>query len=407
MLRPLLIIFVYLLVVPILGASAPLEEVEEMVQQGQYSTAWAYLHQRAEDLPYNDFAVKKVELALDYYYRTAMHSLFSFQDLEEGQTLFEVRQQEGGEEAFSLVDPPGLLEGAMIDYPQDHRLYYWLGRYYQDLLLIYGSQAPFPEEELLELAGENFYKALSLGGRNVELYTSLGFIELQRKNYNQAIRLYEEVLTLGEASPRVYHNLGNAYAEIGGAEAVQRALGYLQKSIDLYEPSSSYKAKALNTAAHLSITRGEYGEAIDYTLQAMAIEGEGYYYYDTLLRLYVIRGDYPRARAIGGRMFAYAPHSSENGMTILQVYFDGQALAEALAFFQSELAQYQGDPLSRGNLRFHSAIAQRYLGRYEEAKKSYQRARQDFEKIDGTDSPIFEVIANELVELEGLIYQGE
>jgi tetratricopeptide (TPR) repeat protein len=93
----------------------------------------------------------------------------------------------------------------------------------------------------LDLAKQNYKRAIKLNSKYSEAINNLGTIYYAQKNYGRAIGLYKRALRYSEPSASVYANLGAAYfARKDFKEAMQWYEGALKLDPDVFEHHSTF-----------------------------------------------------------------------------------------------------------------------------------------------------------------------
>jgi len=133
----------------------------------------------------------------------------------------------------------------------------------------------------MESAEPLLAKSLSLGLRSPAALYGMGRIALARKNYQEAVKLFEEALSLDPAASILHYPLATAYRGLGQTEQADNHLRRrgdvsvttpdpLMKEVDgLLETALAYEARGLR-----SFETGQWAEAAAYFRKGIELEPE-------------------------------------------------------------------------------------------------------------------------------------
>jgi tetratricopeptide (TPR) repeat protein len=133
----------------------------------------------------------------------------------------------------------------------------------------------------MESAEPLLAKSLSLGLRSPAALYGMGRIALARKNYQEAVKLFEEALSLDPAATILHYPLATAYRGLGQTEQADNHLRRrgdvsvttpdpLMKEVDgLLETALAYEARGLR-----SFETGQWAEAAAYFRKGVELEPE-------------------------------------------------------------------------------------------------------------------------------------
>ncbi|MBF9014224.1 MULTISPECIES: lipopolysaccharide assembly protein LapB [unclassified Oceanispirochaeta] len=374
--------------------SSVLDDVDRLITQKQYQSAWTLLHDEAEDLDISDMILKKTELTLLYYAKTNLHQMFAFADLRENEELSDIRGQEGSFD-FKLYDPAGALTMVIKENPDRREAYYWLAEYYHQVMTLYGEEWEKPQEDIRSLVIANFRMAAALGMETEEIYSKLSYTELLSGSWEAAVEDLQKALEYNNANPAYYHDLAIAHLNM---KKNNEALSYIEKAINLYT-DPFYKADSAFLASTIALHLEDSDKAESYLIKGGAFSPDDYRFPDRLIRLYLNKSDFVNARDAAGDLFAMYPENPANCTTIIQYFYSVGKLDETSVFFKTQLEKYQGQAEILGNLYFHKAISARYQGLNDEALESFTVAETEFAKVYSRDNQVFQAIEKMTAEL--------
>ncbi len=385
-----LIFLLTLTLLPLGGLSAVesvMKEVDALIAEGKYQSAWIRLHEHAEEEDFTDLVLKKTELCLRYYTLNNMHQIFAFSDMKEGEDLQTLRR-EGKAGDMRLFDPAGALTEALEKDPDRGEIDFWLGEYYFEALNLFGTQWSKPAEELKDLILTHYRSALEKGEASEELYAHLAHIELLREEWEAAGRDLKAALAYNRQEPGYYHNL--AAVQINLNQLPQAEIN-AERAFSLYS-DPVYKADSLFLASTIALYREQAEKAAAYLEQGAELSPGDYRFSDRLIRLYLSLGKYDQARKAAADLFSLYPESPENCTKIIQYFYSMDRLEETDSFFDSQIKAFKDNPEALGNLYYHQGISYAYRNLPEEARSALALAEAEFKKIYEETHPVFEII---------------
>ncbi|MBO4507558.1 MAG: hypothetical protein J5747_02855, partial [Spirochaetaceae bacterium] len=84
------------------ATKAVLAKVDALIEQEQYQSAFGATN--GEGCQEEYLLAKRIEIATNYFAQSIMHQMFAFKNLEEGQTLYDVRTGTG-DYSLMMFDP--------------------------------------------------------------------------------------------------------------------------------------------------------------------------------------------------------------------------------------------------------------------------------------------------------------
>ena len=372
-----------------------LEETEQLLADKKYNSAFKLLMQKDPENNQPDIVIKKIEIALDYYVNSIMHQIFSFKDLESYQDIADIRGKEGTYDmyAFNIGD---VLDSLIIQYPENYALFKARGDFYYEVHLIYGDQWVEYENIVLERIKKDYLKAVEKGVATYQTYFTLGYIEIKKENYKDAIPHFQKSINLNSKYAPAYYNLAYAYLyNEEGKKAIEMAL----KAIDLYE-ERQLKGDAARMIAIIHKENKDFAQAMRYYEMADEIDPENYYTLKQMLELEVQLNHIDKSYRSREAFYRLGPSNPTIYNDLLDIYLKINAEDELITFFKHKIANKKDDPLIAANLHFY--LAHVYLNKKNkyEATKNFVAAKENFLKVFKPDDNIFSIIEYNLKELK-------
>ncbi|MDP3179301.1 MAG: hypothetical protein Q8M76_15440, partial [Spirochaetaceae bacterium] len=235
------------------SALKAIAESSDYIESGKYKSAFEVLV-AADPENLDPFVLAaKTRIALVGAVRTDLHLAFAFIDMEEGQSVEELRYSEGEYENLPF-DPPALVEalemnGAAIPGILSRTI----AEYYYDILSQYEGQWLIPDEEILEKCADYFgqaFVAQSYDALSLKVYAEvLG----RAGRAGDAEPVLREAIALDPFDPAIRYNLA---LSLLAREMKVEALEAFDGAIEAYgEDPARFDSIAL--AAR---TAGELGE---------------------------------------------------------------------------------------------------------------------------------------------------
>ena len=209
---------------------ATLAKVDALIEQEQYQSAFAAASGEGEE---EYLLAKRIEIATNYFAQSIMHQMFAFKNLEEGQTLYDVRTGTGD---FSLMMFDPVI--AVAKNGETPILDYALGAYYADVRGRYGDQWLITVDELYKKEEENFRKAYDAGVYDAYSLSELGLAYAYFGDNDSAISIYVAKEKEYELTGNDDYNYGFCFLRTGQSE---KGAFYLANSIPKYADNPQYQ----------------------------------------------------------------------------------------------------------------------------------------------------------------------
>lgn len=365
-----------------------LSDVDRLVAEKKYLSAFEALNNYEDGNSYPDIALKKADLAMNYFASSIMHITFAFRDLEEWEDILKVRGSVG---RFTMhtFNVEEVFKPLIEKYPEDSRLCRTLADYYIDVYEKYRGQWIKSDKELLEGARENYGKAISLGDSDAKTYFRAGKAALYLNDPAGAAQKFEAAVDKsGDYAPARY-NLAYAYLFMDRqAEAAAQAV----EAYNLYT-EIPLKADAAMLAGQAYLELGKTEESLKYFLLCDEIAPDKYENMRRLMGLYVRLGRGADAKAIGDRIFEMDPKNPTASRAFLESYGGTPLQGKLPDIFRGLAAKYAADPEAAGNALFHLSVFYLQSGEKSLALETIDEAEKDFRKSLKEDHAVFQAIA--------------
>ena len=251
----------------------------------------------------------------------------------------------------------------------------------------YGDQLGKSTDELFNLMESNFTKAIEHNADDYLSHYTLGYIDLNKKKYKEAIPFFLRSIELNKDFVSSYYNL--AYAYLYTDDRIN-ALKYAKISLGLYN-DSTYKGDAARMIAVIYSELKDEKNAIEYYTLSDKIDPNNYYTLKSLLSLY-IRTDNASSKQMLGRFFDLDPESPTIYNDLADIYFTNKKTDQLLAFYLSKIPG-KNSKITSGNLLFYTGEI--YLDSNKTiAKEYFQKAKTTFATAYDSNNPVFKAIDN-------------
>ena len=215
-------------------------EVDQLVEQGKYLTAFGKLG-TAGDNKYSLF--KRVTFCTDYFAMSLMHQMFSFKDLEEGETLMEIRSKvsgQGGEDlSLSMVmfNPEEAVNSWVEENGPDPLMDLALANYYFDALMRYRDQWLKSWDELLPVISEKFQNAYQAGLWTQSTLGSYGDVLMYSEDWEKSVEIHELLTKEFPGVCSYVYSLALSYLQTGNWKGAEK---YAEKYVKISDEIDDY-----------------------------------------------------------------------------------------------------------------------------------------------------------------------
>ena len=365
------------------ATKAVLAKVDALIEQEQYQSAFSAAN--GEGCQEEYLIAKRIEIATNYYALSIMHQMFAFKNLEEGETLYDVRTGDGD---FSLMmaDPAVSAESYMAANGDKTVLYYALGAYYADVRGRYGDQWLITVDELYEKEAENFRKAYNAGVYDAFSLSELATCYFFMDDFSSAGEIYEKKASEYELNPNDNYHYAIIFWLSGRAA---EGLPYMEKAIEGYADIPEYQCDAYVVAARMCFPIQDYERAEQFLIECKNKYPQDYRITQYSITLYALQNFNDKAIESSFELFGLAPTNPTVCQLIMQEAQAAGNLDFLPGFFDKALELYAGNSGAVENLCFHYAYTLSVMKRNEEAWNMVQKAREVFTQ-NGTLTPDIE-----------------
>jgi len=385
------LIFIGLLLMLISSGGAISQDVEQLVENRQYNTAFKSLEKSDPTNINPEVVIQKVDLAINYFVTSIMHQVFAFKDLRRGEDLLEIRGTEGNYDMYNFPVDTILLD-LIETYPQNMDLHRSLGMYYFDAHYRYGDQWLIPKDSLINLFRDHFQIALINGSYDHESIYIIGFASLLQENYLKAVEFFNQSIELKEDQPMCHYNLAYAYMALD--EWVD-GLFHAHRAMELYE-DNKWKGDAARMVAISYDELGNLPKSLDFFRQSNLLNPNNYYTIKPMLMVTSKIGNEADIRLHSKDLFDLDPDNPTVYQDLIEVYYGIGKQRLLLEFLDYQLVPYSDELKVKGSIYFYKGVIYHDLKEMTESQKSFEEARDTFREVYEPGHPVFPTIESYL-----------
>lgn len=363
-----------------------LARVEVLIDERKYASAFSMLEETSPKGP--ALLAKQVEVGISYFAQSVMHRVFTFKDLEPGETLEQVRIAGTGGQMHAF-DPEALLLPLLEEYGEITVLQVALADYYYDGYSRYGDDWFTPAIEALKQASDLYTAAIEAEEAPTRAYVRSGEYLLRTGEFSRARGLLQTAIELEPTHPRANYNLAFALINLKQRET---ALEHASVAAAQYE-SAPHRFDAQIMAGRLALELLRYDEAIRFLLAAQETEPRAYEPLSYLILAYLGSGDPVAAAAASGELFSRYPDNPNVNRMILQHYQEYDALEAYVRLTEELEGGFKGGRV-QGNILFHRGVALYFLGESAQSIEALELSRAQFRQVFAEDHAVYREIDN-------------
>ncbi|MBG8554577.1 tetratricopeptide repeat protein [Hymenobacter guriensis] len=372
--------------------AAVLTQADKLTTAQQYEAAYALLDKADPQNQQPDVVLAKEKLLLNYYLVSLNYQGFGLKNLEPGETVAQLRGQEGNY-SMHLLDIPKELKRLQQKYPQNFALSKGLGDYYYQVQQCHCGERDKTDDQLRALVLRYYGQAHAHGAGDFMSYYAVGYALLVQKKPELSLAPFEKSIALNADYPTSHYNLAFAQLQLGRwGDATPHA----QAAYRLYS-DPELKADAARMLGHLYLQQKQPTEAKTALQQSLDLQPRNYASLRQLLELAVTERA-STAPELAARLYLLDPADEQMFIDIMDIYQAANQWAEAEAVFRSQLPTAPKAPAAQGLLHFYLAILNMQLQRPREARPHFLAAQTQLRKISKPDNPLFELIEKGLKE---------
>ncbi len=371
------------------ATKATLSEIDTLIEQQQYLSAFYKTSNKNEYL-----LAKRIEISIYDFAYSIMHQMFAIKDLEEGETLYQVRTSYEGELSMVMADPVKAVEEFEKSYGEKPILKYALGLYYQDVLDRYGDKWLLTPDELLDKVILNLQKALDQDCYDGYSLSVLATSYYQKKNLDKAISIYQKKQEEFEFTATDNYHYGIL---LWNTDKAKDGLGYVVKSIDGYKDYPEFQCDAYVVASRIALETSDLKSAEKYLLECKKKYPADYRVYQYSVALYSIQNNKKKALDSAMKIFEYGTANPATCQMVMDKCNGADKPEFAIEFFKTALKKYSKDDKALQNLYYHYAYQCYLMQEKEQAAEIAEKARSYFDK-NGELTEDIENLLNTLIE---------
>ena len=349
-----------------------LAKVDALIEQKQYQSAFGAAS--GEGCQEEYLIAKRIEIATNYFAQSIMHQMFAFKNLEEGQTLYDVRTGTG-DYSLMMFDPVAAVESFMEQNGEKPVLYYALGAYYTDVRSRYGDQWLITVDELYEKTAENFRKAYNAGVYDAFSLSELATCYFFMDDFRSAGEIYEKKASEYELNPNDNYHYAIIFWFSGRAA---EGLPYMEKAIEGYADIPEYQCDAYVVAARMCFATQDYERAEQFLIECKNKYPQDYRITQYSITLYALQHLNDKAVQSSFELFWLAPTNPTVCQLMMQEAQSAGNMEFLPGFFDQALVLYAENSGALENLYFHYAYTLCLMQRNEEAWNMVLKAREAF-----------------------------
>lgn len=180
-----------------------IKKCDEQIAQRQYASA-----ANTVGVCSNEYIIYKyIEVCTQYFAQSMMHSLFAFKNLEEGETLYDVRTGEGSYSITYRDEPDTIIDNYKKEHGNSMVLELARANYYYDALSRYGEQWLKTPDEILTLVKDVYSRAVEKEIYDERVMDNYAYLVLQERNFPYSEKLYTLLTEKDPTNGGYWYNL--------------------------------------------------------------------------------------------------------------------------------------------------------------------------------------------------------
>lgn len=349
-----------------------LEQADALIAKKQYESAYKTVAQFD-----NEYLIAKATyICINYFAYSVTHQLFALKDLEEGETLYDVRNG-GGKYNMYLFDPVKIIDEYKKSNGEKPILNYALGLYYDKVLLGYSGRWIVSDDEIIANTITYLQKAYDENCYDDESLTVLAETYYRSRDLANAKKIFEKKVSAGyELTANDYYNLGTICYY---TQDFPSAAKYLDKAISGYAGQPKYQTDAYLLFIKSCTESGDYKKAEKYIAECKLKLPQDYRIILSGVTLHAKQKNQKKLLNAAKELYAMAPENPSAPQMVLREYFDGGVENWLPEFFDSCLKDYDSVG-ARQNLFYHYAYVLSEMGQADKASVMAKNAKAEFQK---------------------------
>jgi tetratricopeptide (TPR) repeat protein len=375
-----------LLLCPALFAQKSIKKANKLIGERKYRSAWEVL-EKADPLNKKPaIAIAKSSLLTSYFIHTVMHQVFTLKDLQEKESLEELRaKDENG--ILIHFDPEAVLDSLLKSNPKDYALYKALGDYYYEVFTHFQENWLKKPGELVGLIEENYLKSSPQGTSDYIVQYRIGFAELFLTRFRDAQKSLTKAIALNTKFPDSYYSLAYTYLQL---DAPDSALPFASKARELFTDTFNRSDAGLLLGMIYSSRNDTVNALKEY--KAAADLNPGNQSISKMLLSAELKYNGTDLTKVASAYFDVAPKDPETYGDLINGYFEVNRPNEIISLLNAKLVQFENDNEVIGNIYFYRAYIYLVLEEKDKSKADLVKAREFFLKVFPPSHEIFNAI---------------
>lgn len=371
----------------------PFQDVDKFVSENQFSDALELLNKIDPNNQHPEAYRRKIEICIDNYIISIGHHLFGLKNLENGETVDNLRGQDGNYSMY-MLDIENAGKALLDKFPYDYKLKFAIGKYYHSMHLNCGDCTISTEESISNFKSL-FTESFENGVYDYNSLYAIGYAHVYSQAFKESIPYFLKSIELNIQYPSSHYNLAYAYLYMDDR---QNCIKYAKNALELYS-NSRYKSDAAKMIATAYQELKDDKNAYKYFKTANKIMPNEYYILYSYLNISV-KLDKKESAELRQSFFQLDPDNPTIYQNLIDIYVNNKKMDELLDFFNNLTYTYNDEPSILGNLYFYSGMLGLELNKVETAKDHFKRAKIEFENIYEPNHQVFTIINEFLDEMK-------
>jgi tetratricopeptide (TPR) repeat protein len=312
-----------------------ISKANNLIDLKKYESAYNLLDKYDSTNINLDIVLLKTDILLKYFTSSLSHRLFSLKDIEENENILDYRGR-GGIFGGIFFPVDSILNNLKITNSKNCKLHKYLGDYYFDANLRFGSNWFLDIDRQYLLIEENYLKAVEGDCADELSYYALGLINLNNEKADSSISYFKKVLELNFNSAAAHFNLGYIYSN--SKNNFKEAIEYFKNALNFYADNEN----KFNSATFLADTYSKFNDfknAIKYYELANEISPNNDYIFNKLMDFY-LKSDSNKSDSMANDYFNLAPNNIEMYYLINEVFKRNEKENRLRLFYENQLLNF-------------------------------------------------------------------
>ena len=369
---------------------ALIQETRDAMEKGQFLTAFNKV--KSEDEAYdNEYKLAMAtEVAIKGFAQSIMHQMFAFKDLENGESLNQLRSGSGKSFDLILFDPVKTIENFVSAYGEKPILNYALGLYYNDVGNRYRGNWILSDQEVREKADYYLTKAYEEGCYSGESASILAVFSIMKGMYSQA----EKFLNIKKDSGRERDLDDNYYMGIIKYELgnTKEALEYEEEAIKDFAEYPKYQLDAYEVCLKICYGTSDLKKAEKYVKRMKEAFPDSYRVPLNTLRIRLLQNKKSDAQKAAMELYSLNPSEAAFLNEIVKEYKNLKQLELLPPFFEEAAKTYRSNDSALELIYYYYSFVEVMLGNYKEAQEKAELAELYFNRTGHMTEEISEFL---------------